>query len=372
MKKRKLINVIIICIIAILSLAGVIIHINNKRNFKSSNNEQYMAKIVMKGFELSIHDRYMATYDEDMGLMYWNNDHFDMMIDVEDGEYNEDIIDKLDEINRLMESELVVVRPYSEMTIDGKSYTYMLYYDAGIPTIHCYTMADDMHLYSVMVLCNEMSMIKPQTEQEIKEECEQLIKIADSIIRTSNPTDKPNSLSGEVFVGKESYENLYSEVELNLSDKYIDHDYIEGISTNTKVNYGVKQQYYCTGSKSKEGVYYLKMYGDYKGNIITVYLNEYDEINYNVQDIIEEGCKEWTDDNSIVREYKCGDYTLYYYTYVSEYIENNEAVVEYNFVSMVDLGDGYLYIVEGNGDNLDIMNPEFYKDFYDVNLEKTQ
>ena len=195
MKKRKLINVIIICIIAILSLAGVIIHINNKRNFKSSNNEQYMAKIVMKGFELSIPDRYMATYDGDMGLMYWNNDHFDMMIDVEDGEYNEDIIDKLDEINRLMESELVVVRPYSEMTIDGKSYTYMLYYDAGIPTIHCYTMADDMHLYSVMVLCNEMSMIKPQTEQEIKEECEQLIKIADSIIRTSNPTDKPNSFA---------------------------------------------------------------------------------------------------------------------------------------------------------------------------------
>jgi len=45
---------------------------------------------------------------------------------------------------------------------------------------------------------------------------------------------------------------------------------------------------------------------------------------------------------------------------------------EYNYVSAMDLGEGYIMIVEGKGQSEDINNPDFYKDFYNVNLEKTQ
>ncbi len=364
--------IIIFSIVAILCVAGTVIHINNKTNFKSNNQEQYMATIVMKGFELKIPDRYMATYDESIGLMYWSNDYFDMMIDVEAGDYEKDVTDKLGEINELMETELVVVRPYSEITIDGKSYTYMLYYDAGIPTIHCYAKADEDDLFSVMVLCNEMAMVKPQSDEEIRIDCEELISIADSIIRTSKSTDKDNSPSGEVFVGNEAYEHLYSEVELNLSHKYIEHDYVQGISTKAKANYSVKNGYYCTGSKNKDGIYYMKLYGDYNDNIVSVYIEEKDNLNYDILSTIKEGCEKWTGDTSVVSEYKLNDYNIYYYTYLSDYIYENEQIIQYNYVSMLDLGDGYVYVVEGNGVSNELSNPEFYKDFYNVNLEKTQ
>jgi len=293
------------------------------------------------------------------------------MIDVEAGNYNQDVVGNLDELNTMMESELKVVVPYNEISIDGRRYTYMLYYDAGIPTLHCYTMADEENLFAVMVLCNEMAMIKPQSEYEIKAECEELIGIADSIIKTSVTSDKEDSPSGEVFVGKESYESLYSEVQLNVSEKYIPHDYVQGISTLAKLHYDVKENYYCSGSKSKEGIYYLKFYGDYKDNLITVKIEEKTTLDYDLCAIIEEGCKTWTKDSQVY-QYVIGDNICYYYTYQVEYVENNNVFSEYNYVSAMDLGEGYIMIVEGKGQSEDINNPDFYKDFYNVNLEKTQ
>lgn len=371
MKKSKVILFIIIGLIVILSIIGTVIHINNKRNFKSDNTEQYMATIVMKGFQLRIPDKYMATYDESIGLMYWNNEHFDMLIDVEIGDYNKDIVDELESINAMMKLDLVVVIPYNEITIDGKSYTYMLYYDEGIPTLHSYTIADDGKMYEIMVLCNEMAMIKPQSEQEIRTECEELMWIAHSIIKTSKATDEDDSPSGEVFVGKESYESLYSEVQLNFSDIYIENDYVQGISTKTKAKYSVKENFYCTGSKSKDDIYYLKIYSDYNDNLITVYIEEKDNLYYDLYSIVTEGSIKWTRD-STVYDYNINDFTVYYYTYLVEYIEDNEKVIECNYVSMVDLGEGYVFVVEGKGTSEDIKNPEYYKDFYNVNLEKTQ
>ena len=370
MKKTKICSIVLVCLLVIISVAGIVVHINNKRNFKGGSQESYMATVVMKGFEFKIPDKYMATYDENMGLMYWNIDHFDMMIDVEEGDYKADVSDKLDEINKLMLDELVVVKPYSQITIDGKSYTYLLYYNEGIPTIHCYTQADDNNLFSIMILCNEMAMIKPQSEKEIMVECEKLLSIADSITSTAKPTDKENSPSGEVFVGEEAYELLYSDVELNLSDKYIAKDYVQGISTKTKVNFGVKENYYCTGSKSKDDIYYLKLYGDYNGNLITVHLHEKD--NYDIKSVMEEGCDKWTDGKSTVYEYNINERKVYYYTYETEVVEDNEIVTEYNYISITDLGDGYVYLIEGNGISNDMINPDYYKNFYDVNLEKNQ
>ncbi len=370
MKKSKLIMIIAGVILVIIGIVGVIIHFHNKNNYMNNEEEKYIATVAMEGFQLKIPDEYMATYDSELGLMYWDYDYFDMLIDVVPGDYDSDIRDNKDGLNSLMTSELNVIRPFSEFTIDGRSYVYMLYYDAGVPTLHCYTEADDENIFEIIVLCNEMAVLKPQTDYEIKGECEELILIAHSILRTSEPTDKADSEAGEVYIGAKAYENLYSEVELNLSDKYIAHDNIMGISTKARVNFDVKQDFYCTGSKSKDDACYLKLYSDYNDTLVTVYLLEKDVTAYDVKKDIKEGCRRWGDEASYVAEYVSGEHTFYYYTYYEEYVEEEQLVEEYNFVAMADLGDGYVYTVECNSSFEDINNPDFYMDFFNVNLVK--
>lgn len=372
MKKSKIIVAVISFLLIVLCIIGVALHFNNKKNFKSNNQESYMATIVMMGFELKIPDKYMATFDSEMGLMYWNYEHFDMMIDVAELRYEEEISAKIDEYNEVMGEELVVLRPYSEFTIDGKSYIYMLYYEAGVPTIHGYTKADNDSVFEIMVLCNEMAVIKPQTDEEIRLKCEELIGEADSIIRTAKATDREDSPSGEVLIGAKAYENLYEEVEINMSDKFIATDYVQGIATKATANFKIKQDYYCTGSKAKDEVYYLKFYSDYNGTLVTVYIQEKDSASYNLKTNIEEGCSKWGDESSYVGEYVVEDNTFYYYSFCNEYVEEGKSVKEYNFVAATDLGDGYVYFIEANSDFEDKNNPEFYKDFMNVNLSKPQ
>ena len=366
MKKSRIILVVVSVLIIIVSIIGISVHINNKKNFKSKSQEKYMATIVMKGFELNIPDKYMATYDPDMGLMYWNNDEFNMMFDVVAGDYEEDICNCIDELNDIMEEELAIIRPYSVFTINGKSYIYMLYYEEGLPTIHCYTKADSERIFEVMVLCDEMAIIKPQTDEEIRLQCEELIAIADSVLSTSKPTDKDDSPAGEVFVGAEAYEQLYSEVEINVSDKYIDHDYIQSINKDVKINFGVKENYYCTGSKSKDGVNYLKFYSDYDGTMITVYLVEKYGLDYSVKSHMEEGCKKWAGDNSQVLDCLVNDHLYYYYTYETKIVEDNKLITKNNFVAACDMGDGLVYIIECGSDKKEVTYPDFYRDFMNV------
>ena len=314
----------------------------------------------------------MATYDSEIGLMYWNYEHFDMMIDVAEGDFKQDVLTQIDVFNITMEGELNVLRPYSEFSVDGRSYVYMLYYEAGVPTIHCYTKADEDYLFEIMILCNEMAIIKPQTDQEIRIHCEDLIAEADSIIRTSKATDKPDSASGEVLIGAKAYGNLYEDVEINMSDKFIPKDYVQGISTKAKAEFDIKQDYYCTGSKSKDEAYYLKFYSDYEDTLITVYIQEKFDTNFELKTNMEEGCSKWGDEESYVEEYTVGDNTFYYYHFYNEYVEEDHIVQEYNFVAATDLGDGFVYFIEGKGAGDFINNPEFYKDFMNVNLSKTQ
>ena len=372
MKKSKIMVAVVSLLLVVLCLVGIIVHFNNKKNFKSNMQESYMATIVMKGFELKIPDKYMATYDSEIGLMYWNYEHFDMMIDVAEGDFKQDVLTQIDVFNITMEGELNVLRPYSEFSVDGRSYVYMLYYEAGVPTIHCYTKADEDYLFEIMILCNEMAIIKPQTDQEIRIHCEDLIAEADSIIRTSKATDKPDSASGEVLIGAKAYGNLYEDVEINMSDKFIPKDYVQGISTKAKAEFDIKQDYYCTGSKSKDEAYYLKFYSDYEDTLITVYIQEKFDTKFELNTNMEEGCSKWGDEESYVEEYTVGDNTFYYYHFYNEYVEEDHIVQEYNFVAATDLGDGFVYFIEGKGAGDFINNPEFYKDFMNVNLSKTQ
>lgn len=371
MKKTKILVAVLGLLFVVMCTVAVVIHFNNKKNFKA-NPEKYMASIAIKGYEMKIPDKYSVTVDSDFGIMYWDYDNFDMMIDIAELSYDEDVYDKMDELNELMSEELDVIRPYSEFTIDGKSYIYMIYYNEGVPTIHGYSRADDNKAFELMVLCYEMELVKPQTDDEIRVMCEKLIGEADSIIRTAKKTDKTDTPSGEVIIGAEAYENLHKEVEINMSDKFIDHDFVQGVTTKATANYKIKQDYYCTGSKTKEDICYLKYYSDYKGTLVTVCLKEKDNATYNVKKEIEEGCKNWGDDTSIVEEYVVGTNKFYHYSYSDEYAEEDRLVKTYKYVSAADLGNGYIYYIGVKGETEDVNNPEFCKEFMDVNLSKPQ
>ena len=117
---------------------------------------------------------------------------------------------------------------------------------------------------------------------------------------------------------------------------------------------------------------YLKYYSDYKGTVVTVCLKEKDNATYNVKKEIEEGCKNWGDDTSIVEEYVVGTNKFYHYSYSDEYAEEDRLVKTYKYVSAADLGNGYIYYIGVKGETEDVNDPEFCKEFMDVNLSKPQ
>ena len=345
MKKIKVAFIVLAAfLVGGITAIGLIIHFNNKQNTEDSS--EYMAIVVMEGFELDIPNKYMATLNTEGVLMYWVEDDFYINITVSEGSYKEEVVGGIGELQSMMAAELEVKKPYREFAIEGNSYVYMLYEDEGLPIIHGFKEADDNHVFEIVILCYGMEMFKPMSSELIEKDCEELIIIADTILSTARTTDKDNTYTGEIFVGDGAYEDYYNEMELYLSIEYVDNDTILYDGNDKNVKYGIEGNFYLIGEIGKDN-YSCKVYSNDEENIIVrAIVDETMKEATDLKLLMEESSSQWGDAESSVEEVLVGEHTYYYYTYLNSYLGEDGVIDEYIMIASTRLSDGAIYRIE--------------------------
>ncbi len=189
----------------------VIFSVTDKSSADGNEKEKYMTTVVVDGYEFSIPNQYKATILDDMGLMYWDEEYFDMLISVSCQEY-----EALNEEELLQEGMTIVV-PFKELAIDGRLYSYMLYRDNEDWILLCYSNVQAGVCFEAMVFCYAMDENLNDTEA-LERSCEEMILIADKIISTARKTDREDTAAGEVFFGQDVYQELIEEQRIDIEE----------------------------------------------------------------------------------------------------------------------------------------------------------
>ncbi len=332
-------------------LAGGIVAITallQRLNDEDMQIDNFMATVVLNGVEMDITNKYKATIIEDMGLMYWEEDSFDMLISIEDGKYNE----LREDINKedLTMSDLEGCReliPFTEIAIDGRSYIFMLYEDSGDLIMYAYS---DMggsisgnKMFQIIVYCYDMKRLRAQSKEELARNCEKLLLISDSVILTARPTDKEDTLAGELYVSDEEYEELLSSISMSTNNEVITEDSLMDDKANTLVTYDVAEGFYYSGELYNINNQPLKIYNNYNDDICAKAYIDYSDLS--AKEYISHGVTIWGDENTKMQNISVGVYEFWYYSYSRNYIYEGEAVVENYLVAATKLDKERIYCV---------------------------
>ncbi len=221
MSNKLKIALVFLCVFLIggITTFAVLVSIGRDDKGEAPHIDEYMATIVMKGYELSIPNQYKATILDTLGLMYWEEDYFDMYIIMEEGSYEEikAALGNFTQEDYEVEG-LEIIIPYKEIAIDGRTYIYMLYKDSERLMINCYSEIDDKMVCQVMLDCKELKNQGSRDVHELMLGGEELLIIADNILSTAKPTDKEDTAPGTVYMGQDVYEEWIGDQKIELEE----------------------------------------------------------------------------------------------------------------------------------------------------------
>ncbi len=341
----------IILLLFVSFLMGVIVAIialMQRHNDEDNQTENYMATVVLNGVEMDVTNKYKATIIEDMGLMYWEEESFDMLISLEEGSYNE----LREEISRedFTMSELEGCReliPFTEIAIGGRSYIYMLYEDSGDLIIYAYSdvgeSISDNKIFKIIVYCYGMERLRTQSMDELARDCENLLLISDSVISTARPTDKDDTLAGELYVSDEEYDKLLSSISISTNNEVITEDSLLDNKGNKLVTYEVADGFCYSGELYNTNNQPLKIYDNYNDDIYAKVYIDYSDLS--AKEYVSHGATIWGDKNTNLKNISVGVYEFWYYSYSRNYIYEGEAVVENYLVAATKLDKERIYCV---------------------------
>ncbi|MCM1084001.1 MAG: hypothetical protein NC428_11030 [Clostridium sp.] len=362
-KKRML---VVIAAAFVIGAATVILGIYLLQgNVADKDDDNYMAYVVVDGFEIPIPDKYMAAVYEGVGLSYCDKSSFEMGISVVEGAYEETVQD-LDSMNEQISEWGVLKKEFTEISVGGRAYVYCVCVNEGETILLAFKEADSTHAFQIMVRCLRIDNMKFQSAQELQHEYDFLILTADTLLSNAKPTDKENTPSGTAFVSRD----MYSEINVVLPNKFIAHDILYDNAETQLVGYDVEDNFYMISREILPDYYSMKVYENEEKDILAaVLVDESHPSGMSAQDMMREGAALWMDksEQQEVKSIQKGEHTFYYYTYNEAYDVRGETRIKYYFEAATDLEDGKIYRITAQSDvSADACDINTYAKFMDI------
>lgn len=303
------------------------------------NEEEYMATVVLDGFEIPIPNQYAAAVFEDIGLSYCDKDSFEMGISVIDGSYDE-TLKSMDLLSKDIAEWFELKKAFEEIAVDGHSYIYCVYEDMGETILLAYKKADEEHAFEIMVRCLRIDQMKFQSETELVREYESYILIADSLLGDAKPTKAENTPVGTTYVAGD----MYADTEIIFSSDYSSEDVLYNADEKSLIQYQIEDDFYLFTQEIKPNYYSMKAYQDSKREIVTTLIvDDYQRKDVDAKVLMTEGASTWTDSEPEIKNIEINGYIFYYYSYVETYIEMGETFETHYFEAATDLKNGTIY-----------------------------
>ncbi|MGN0496882.1 MAG: hypothetical protein ACI4GW_11700 [Lachnospiraceae bacterium] len=347
---RKKITFIIVLAFLIGVFATLIVYfifqkhaITEETNFRGTD---YMGTVVLDGYKIPIPNRYMAAVDKEVGLSYCDKETFEMSIMVVDGSY-ELTLQNLESLNADIGECFRVLKPFDEFAIDRRSYIYCTYEDEGDTILLAYHRADEEHVFEIMVRCLAIDNMHFQSDAELKRAYESYILIADSLLCATEPSDEDDTPSGTVYVADE----MYSDMQVVLPKNFEPKDTLLNEDERQIVSYQIEEGFYRIADSIRPGNYSMKIYSDLNRDIqVTVTATAYAPDETDIQAMMEEGSKIWTDSLAKVNSKEINEKTFYYYSYSEDYEVMDTTHKIYHFEASTDIGNGIVYRISAKSD----------------------
>lgn len=367
MSKKRMF--VVIAVAFVIGAVTMIIGTYLLQGVADEEDDNYVAYVVIDGFEIPIPDKYMAAVYEGVGLSYCDKSSFEMGISVVDGSYGETVQD-LDSMNEQISEWGVLKKEFTEISVGGRDYAYCVCVNEGETILLAFKEADSTHSFQIMVRCLKIDNMKFQSAQELQQEYDFLILTADTLLANAKPTNKENTPSGATFVAADMYGGMHVE----LPNKFIAHDILYDSAENQLVGYGVEDNFYMIGREVYPHYYSMKVYENEEKDILAVVLvDESQPSGMCAQDMMREGATLWIDESELpeVKSIQKGEHTFYYYTYNEAYDVRGEARVKYHFEAAADLEDGKIYRITAQSDvSADACDINTYAKFMDIEADR--
>lgn len=347
MKIKNFIVIFIVTFALGCLLTFALIGIHNSKKADKKIEKDYIGTICISGVEIYVPDAYIAITSRQEGtVIYYDDSTFYMGIQVIEGEY-EKSEDTLQSWTDIYGETINITKPFVEFSIDGRSYSYCVWDNAGDIWMVVCTEIDDTRMFRAHIRCDALNQIRPQFEEESIYEYERLILILDELLKDAKPTEKEDTPAGEILFGKYVTEQL----NFNIETTFYDTGYLEDVNGNEVVSYGVEDGFYMI-SQLKHSNYTSNTYATEDLSLrATVVSYDKDIIGSNAKEAILSNYEIYGDEQSAIEEYNMNGYTYYYYDYEEVYYEYDRPVSKYYLEIMVDLNNGFVYRVSVNSKN---------------------
>lgn len=329
---------------------------------RDTDNTDYMGTAVINGFAIPIPNKYMAMVDQEIGLSYSDAETFEMAISVMNGSYSS-MLQELNSLNSDIAGWFHLIKPFDELGIDKNSYVYCVYEDEGETIMLIYKEADKEQIFEIMVRCLAIDQIKYQTEEELINNYESYILIADSLLRNAKPTSEKNTPTGKTFVSNEMYSNL----QVVVSETFMPKDTLYDDGEKKLASYQIEDHFYMMAQEIKPNNYSMKSYFNSDRDITVTVIGEHRYSNMNAQMVMSEGASIWTDSDTKVNSTEINGKTIYYYSYTETYQSMNKMCEKYYFEAATNLKNGTIYRLSANSEtNADTLNIDTYTKFLTI------
>lgn len=365
MSRKKIILIIAIAFAVgvVAATGGFLIFRKYQISVNDRDKTDCMGTVVIDGFSIPIPNKYIASVDREVGLIYLDKSTFEMAISVEEGSYELTLQD-LDSFNTDMGEWFQLMKPFDELAVDKSSYIYCVYYDEGAPILLAYKKADDEHIFQIMVHCIGIEHMKYQTDVELIREYESYILIADSLLAHAEPTDEEDTPSGVTYVSDE----VYSDFKPVISEKFEPEGALYDEAETKLVEYKIEDNFYMIAQEIKSGIYSMKMYCDEDRDIVvTVVANTSFAGDMDARQLMTEGGSIWAGPEHEVKSMEIDGRVFYYYSYTEEYVSMDKPHKKYYFEAATDMKDGTIYCLSANSEtNPEVLNTDTYLKFMTI------